>query len=630
MAKTIRKLFDFPFLLLTCLLCGCQPDLTEVPNPVSDKATLSKEFDINSIETNPNKNLYFGDLHVHTSLSFDAIVAGTLTNCDEAYRYAKGNEIEIFGRKVKLRRPLDFCAITDHAELMGESYSVLTEGAPGYNSLVSRYFRSIFKTDSPLGVDTTKQRKLFNRLMSSAAEPSRTHPFFFKGYETTMKAWDITLDAAEKHYRPGEFTTFAGFEWTLAEGMAHLHRNIIFRDMMVPDYPMSSLEVRNEKELWDWMADIQKDGATLLAIPHNTNLAEGGAFLDTDPSGTPITKEYGQMRQDFERLVEVHQVKGNSEVHAAFWKNDEFADFENHSTGKLAKNDYVRYGLKRGLHHQSKLNVNPFKLGMIGSTDTHNGTPGNTEEDDEQIGNKGILDIDPLNRKVADWALDQSQKVHEVVNPGGLVAVWAGANTREHIYDALHRREVYATSGNRIKLRFFGGIGFNAALNDPDEVITDAYNKGVPMGSDLDRTERKPQFLIWAEKDGMGANLDRIQVIKGWCGKDAVVYEEIYNVALSDDRTLDANGNVPDNGATVNMETGEWSRDKGAEELKVIWTDEDFDPNAYAFYYVRVLEVPTASWRLWDRIRYGIAYTEKDRLIIQERAWSSPIWYSPK
>ena len=599
-----------------------------VPNPISDKATLSKNFNLSEVETNPNKNLYWGDLHVHTGLSFDAFFSGTLTTCDEAYRYAKGETIEIYGRPVKLREPLDFCAITDHSELMGESYCVTTEGTPGYNSLINKYFRSIFKTDSPLGVDTAKQWKIFSRIMNQAEEPSRSHPFFFQGYETTATAWQITLDAAEKHYEPGKFTTLAGFEWTLAEGRAHLHRNIIFKNLVVPDYPVSSLEARNEEELWNWMQESTDAGAKLLAIPHNTNLAEGGAFQATDWQGNPITKEYAQMRQDFERLVEVHQVKGNSEVHAAFWKNDEFSGFENHTFTPNEQN-YVRYGLKKGVQINKNLGINPFKHGMIGSTDTHSSTPGNTEENDKEIGNKGIVDIDPLNRTFDRWPLDQSQRVDEVVNPGGLVAVWADANTRSHIYNALERREVYATSGNRIQLRFFVGNGFDTSTEDIDDLITQAYDLGVPMGQDMVYNHEKPQFLIWAKRDENGANLDRIQVIKGWCDSDGAMYEEIFDVALSDGRSLNADGQVPDNGATVNMETGEWSRDKGDDEMKVVWTDEGFDPDQYSFYYVRVLEVPTASWRLLDQVRYGMDHSSSNDLVIQERAWSSPIWYSP-
>ena len=429
---------------------------------------------------------------------------------------------------------------------------------------------------------------------------------------------------------PGKFTTLAGYEWTLTgPELSHLHRNIIFRDMKVPDYPMSSLELRNEEELWKWLREITSKGATVLAIPHNSNLSNGGMFTDTDPQGKPIDSAYAQLRQNFEPLVEVHQAKGNSEVSAAFWKNDEFSGFENHTMIVPKERNYVRYALKKGLEYQAKLGVNPFKYGMIGSTDTHDGTPGNTEENDTFIGNNTIIDFFPQSRRNENWPLDPSQKVYQALNPGGLVAVWAEANTRGYIYDALKRKEAYATSGNRIQVRFFCGYGYKDHYDSYDELVKDGYSKGVPMGGNAPKKSgQAPQFIVWALKDPDGANLDRIQIIKGWY-KNGKTREKIFNVSLSDGRHLTADGKVPDNGATVNMQTGAWSKDKGDAELKAVWTDPEFDKDAGAFYYVRVLEVPTASWRLWDHIRYGIPYPDNAELVIRERAWSSPIWYTP-
>lgn len=616
--NSIRWLL-FVSAILFCSACGSKQD--PPANPIRDKSSLSKEFDESSIPTNPNNNLYWGDLHVHTCLSFDAYFSGTLASADDAYKYAKGQTISIFGRDVRLREPLDFCAITDHSELMGETYSISTKGAKGHNSIAAMFIRSIYQTDSPLLVDTARQWKIFHMAMSKAEKPTRSHPSFFYGYETTMQAWDVTVDAAEQHYRPGVFTTFAGFEFTLMTGRAHLHRNVIFRDMNVPAYPISSIEAANEKDLWNWMRDATKNGSTLMSIPHNTNLSEGHAFDGKDREGNPISKEYAEMQANFEKLVEIHQVKGNSEVHTAFWKNDEFADFENHTFGEVDKQNYVRYGLQKGMQMQRELGVNPYKMGFIGSTDTHNSTPGNTEEDDEQIGNKGVTDIDAINRSFDRWPLDMKQKTREVINPGGLVAVWAPANTRGHIYDALAKREVYATSGNRIQLRFFGGKDFDPSLPH-ENMIANSYQNGVPMGSDLPMVDGKPQFLVWAKKAEFGANLERVQIIKGWCDKDGGIYEETFDVAVSPNELVSGV-------EAVNMETGEWNNNHGSEELKTVWTDEDFNPEDFAFYYVRVLEVPTASWRLWDQIRFGYDYSKEKNLVIQERAWSSPIWYTP-
>jgi hypothetical protein len=595
-------------ILIFCLViafsnCNNSKNSEPVNNLISDKATLSKNFDESSIAVTPERNLYFGDLHVHTALSVDAYIGGTLTSPEDAYRFAMGDAISIFGKQVKLRKPLDFAAVTDHSEMLGEMYSLQTPDAPNHNSFVAKYLRSIYKTNSSLGVDTAKQRKVFNMILKRAGKAGRTHPGFFAGYETTKTAWEIELSAAEKFYRPGLFTTFAGYEWTLTgEKTSHLHRNIIFRDLIVPDYPLSSLELRDEEQLWKWLKEITAKGATVMAIPHNSNLSDGFMFTDFDPRGNPIDKTYAELRQKFEPLVELHQVKGNSEVHAAFWKNDEFAGFENHSEQPPLEKNYIRYALKKGLEYEATIGVNPFKYGVIGSTDTHNGTPGNSEENDEYIGNKTILDFFPEGRRNENWALAQSQKVYQAVNPGGLVAVWADANTRGHIYDALKRKESYSTSGNRIQLRFFGGYGFASEYFSYDEMVKDGYSKGVPMGGDLHlKPGESPEFIIWAMKDPDGANLDRIQVIKGWY-KNGKLEEKIFNVALSDGRKTDENGNVPDNGATVNIKTGEWSNNKGSIVLKTVWKDPEFDKDAKAFYYLRVLELPTASWRLWDQI----------------------------
>ncbi|MEZ5004514.1 MAG: DUF3604 domain-containing protein [Chitinophagales bacterium] len=611
------------------ILSGCKySHKKQITNSLSDKTLFAKAEKENEVPLNTLKSVYWGDLHMHTSLSVDAFIGGTLTNADQAYQFAKGEPIDMFNTKVKIRQPLDFCAVTDHAEMLGEMYTVQYKGAPGFNSIAARYLRSIRDDDSEFGIDTVKQQKIIKRFMKEADGELR-HPRFFKGYETTRSAWQLTLEAAEEHYDPGSFTTFAGYEWTLGGGFTHMHRNIIFRDMMVPDYPLSSVELTDEEQLWNYLSSISNAGATVMAIPHNSNFSNGGLFTETMPNGQPYTKEYAQLRSEFEPIVEVHQAKGNSEVHASLWTTDEFADFENYSANEIQKNNYLRYVLEQGLVHEEHLGINPFKYGMIGSTDTHNGTPGNTEENDTFIGNHTYLDFKPEGRRNNKWALDENMKIHEVVNPGGLVAVWAEANTRGHIYDALKNKEVYATSGNRIEVRFFAGYDFNGVYGNHDEMLADAYTNGVPMGGNLNHSkDQSPEFIVWAKKDPLCANLDRIQIIKGWV-EAGEIKEEIFNVALSDGRVLNDDGSVPDNGAKVNMKTGEWSTDKGAEELMTIWKDPGFNPDQRCFYYVRVLELPTASWRLWDQIRYGIEYPADADLVIQERAWSSPIWYSP-
>ena len=596
------------------------PITDPVDNPIRDRATTSADIDESSIPTEAQRNLYWGDMHVHTNMSFDAYIGGAGSSPSDAYRFAKGETINILREDVTIKRPLDFAAVTDHSEFLGELYTVHTKGAPGHYSAMAMYFRSI-------GLDTVKMRKLFevnaNRLKS---EPS--HIPFFQGFETTKKAWDIILDAAEEHYQPGKFTTFAAYEWTLGASKSHIHRNVFFRDMVVPDYPLSALEANNENELWASLEQYTKGGATVLAIPHNSNLSVGGAFMDK-------TKATALTQSKWEPLVEIHQGKGNSEVHPNFWQTDEFAEFETYAYNGKTEKDYVRYALKKGLEYKESFGVNPFKFGIIGSTDTHDGIPGNTEEYGDFIGNHAFLDNNAENRSSRRWILEPGtgKQVFDAVNPGGLMAVWSEANTRGHIFDAMQRKETYGTSGGRIQVRFFGGYNFDNQYDSYESLVADGYAKGVAMGGDLPQLnpatdkQASPSFIVWANKDSEGANLDRIQVIKGWY-KDGQLEEKIYNVAVSDNRVIQADGSVAAIEAPVNMETGAWDRSKGAVSLQTVWKDPDFDPASSAFYYLRVLEIPTARYTLWDKIRHGVTYPDRAALTTQERAWTSPIWYN--
>ncbi len=600
--------------------------LDDVPNPVSDKATVSKTLNETDVTVYPLNEAFFGDLHVHTRFSFDAYIGNCVASPTDAYIFAKGNTIEILGRQVKLRRPLDFAAVTDHSEFLGELYTIQNSDERGHNALLARVFRSV-------RTDTVRMRQLFDQIRTRPHNRERQHFNFFQGYETTKKAWMETLLAAEEHYQPGTFTTLAGYEWTNTHGHGHLHRNVIFRDMVVPDYPVSALEARTPEDFWKSLEVYTQEGSKVLAIPHNSNLSKGFMFPQTKLDGSPIDVDYVTMSNRYEPLVEIHQAKGNSEVHAEFWENDEFADFENSSFLPAQKNNYVRDALKRGLKYEAELGVNPYKYGLIGSTDTHNATSGNTEENDDFIGNHSRIDENAESRRNSEWVLtaseaDYGRKTYQALNPGGLVAVWAQSNTRGDIWDALERKEAFATSGGRIKVRFFGGYDFKSQYTLYEELVQAGYNKGIPMGGDLSEN-KTPSFIIWAQKDAESANLDRIQVIKGWY-KDGELHEKIYNVALSDNRKLNSDGTVPDNGATVNMETGEWDKSKGAIELQTVWTDPDFDASARCFYYLRVLELPTARYTLIDEIRDGVKYPESTKRTIRERAWSSPIWYSPK
>jgi len=626
----MTKKFWSTIILLAIILLGWRfykflnpsaPDLDFVENSIRDRAVKDWAKLEKSIPPNTNRNAYFGDLHVHTKYSFDAFIGGVSAGPDEAYQFAKGGEINVLDKLVKIQRPLDFTAVTDHSEYLGEMYSAQHKEAKGYATLPARYLRSLDR-------DTAKQRELFNR-MRNVSDPSkvRNHPNFFRGFKTTMSAWDRAIEAAEKHYTPGTFTTFAGYEWTLGKNVfskrAHLHRNVIFRDMNVPDYPVSAFEARDEIALWESLDEYRSGGSTVLAIPHNSNISHGMMFPFRQPDGKEIDSNYVETRNFNEPLVEIHQAKGNSEVHPKIWTSDEYADFEMYEEEDIPnENNFIRNALKRGLKYKEELGTNPYEYGLIGSTDTHNGTPGNTEEDDDYQGNKLITDTDLNNRLTSDWILNTSIKTYNAINPGGLIGVWAEANTRPYIYDAMARKETYATSGGRVMVRFFAGYDYSENYKSYDAMVTDGYAKGVAMGQHIKaKSHVSPEFLIWASKDPLGANLDRIQIIKGWY-EDEVLNEQIIDVVVSENA-------VDQEDEVVNLKTGEIDLSKGQSILFTKWRDSEFDANVQTFYYLRVLEVPTPRYTLWDEIKYDVTYPADMKRTIRERAWSSPIWYYP-
>jgi len=590
-------------------------NLEAIENNISDRATKNWTELESAVLKNEQRNVYFGDMHIHTGYSFDAFIGGIIAHPEDAYKYAKGNTIDILGQSSKLERPLDFAAVTDHSEYFGELYSIQNQGAPAYNAMLPRYFRS-------LEGDTIKQRQLFLTLLRRVGRTNKSHLDFFQGYKTTMKTWDVEIAAAEENYNPGKFTTFAAYEWTSGVGVAHNHRNVFFKDMIVPDYPVSAIEAPSVTQLWKSLEVFRNGGATVMAIPHNPNLSEGFAFEDSYPDGRPIDLEYARLSNLNEPLAEIHQAKGNSEVHASLWQNDEYADFENYSQGEPKKNNYIRHMLKKGLEYEDKLGTNPYQFGLIGSTDTHNATPGNTEEDDAFIGNHAGVDLAAQERATRAWILDTTMSVYETVNPGGLMAVWSQANTRPEIYEAMQRKETYATSGTRIQVRFFAGYDMNEEASTYNELVADGYNNGVHMGSTLKSKAAtgSPTFSYWATKDPEGANLKKIQVIKGYYENDEIK-EEIYDLSTSQ--------NVVPEGNEVDLTTGEWNTENGSAALQGYWQDPNFDPATRAFYYLRVLEVKTPRWNLWDEIKYDVKYPDSTPKTIHERAWSSPIWVTP-
>lgn len=583
-----------------------------------------KHHSTNNTTSNPLRDAYFGETHMHTAYSLDAYIGGTRLTPDDAYRIAKGETVIIDGKKHSRKRPLDFVAVTDHAEYLGEMYSTLVEGAPGHDQDLLRQLRNLQTLEE-------KQQWFLKYVVENNRGTTPRHPSFFAGPETVKSAWQVAIDAAERNNVPGKFTAFVAYEWSGAPNGGNLHRNIIYRDAQVPDMPMSYIDINREDGLWDWMAKHEAQGMKALAIPHNSNASKQMMFPDLDASGKPIDREYAQRRQHFEPLVEMMQIKGNSEVHRKFWAGDEFADFENadsiqkYSDRVFSKRDFVREGLKLGVAFEKQLGTNPFKYGIIGGTDNHNGIPSDVAED-SFVGGHGPEDGTLERRRtggVGGWIDGKDLSI------GSLAGVWATENTRAAIWDAMKRRETFATSGPRMKIRLFGGVELPASPDDPKKLVEQGYELGVPMGSDLGSIAAAPTFTVYAMKDADGANLDRIQLIKGWVDSNGKTHEEIINVAWSGDRKPDSNGLLPAVGNTVDLKTAKYTNNIGAATLMGSWTDKNFDPEQHAFYYARALEIPTPRWSTYDAVRNNLPLLEDVAATIQERAWSSPIWYKP-
>ena len=578
-----------------------------------------------AVKKNPLKDAYFGETHLHTSYSLDAFIGGARLSPDDAYRFAKGEKVTLSGREHNIGKPLDFAAVTDHAEFIGEMLSAQVEDAKGYDNEQLVELRGLTSFD--------EQEAWFIKYVQGPARAGAMgHPLFWAGEETTSSAWQMMVDTAQKHYEPGVFTTLVGFEWTSAPNGGNMHRNVLFRDLVVPEVPISAIDTTDEEKLWDWMEVQEANGSTLLAIPHNSNASKGFMFEPVDNSGKPVDAAYSERRARYEPLIEMIQVKGNSEVAASLWPADEFADFENApsitmSSGRTyEKPDFVRWAVIKGLAYQREFGANPYKLGFVGGTDSHNGTPGDVAETN-YVGSHGAADKTIEERRTGEivgW-IDSRD-----TSPGGLAGVWAPKNTRAAIYDALAARESFVTSGTRIRPRFFGGVDLSPKPSDPVALVQEGYGKGVPMGGTLTGLGVPPTFTVHAMKDPDGANLDRIQIIKGWVDAQGEPQERIINVVWSGNRSSDANGGLPPVGNTVDVEKATYTNDIGMPQLIGSWTDDDFDPKQPALYYVRILEIPTPRWTTYDAVRNGLPLLPDVPSTIQERAWTSPIWYTPK
>ncbi len=576
-------------------------------------------------DPNPLRNAYFGETHMHTAFSLDAYIGGTRLMPADALSYAKGESVTLpDGTVAQHKRPLDFAAVTDHAEYMGEMYSTMFEDAPGHDNDDLEELRNMTDIEA-------RQQWFFKYVISSNRSATPSHPPFYAGPATTKTAWQVIVDAAEQANDPGTFTAIIGFEWSAAPNGANLHRNVLFRDDNVPPTVPSYIEINQEERLWDWMQEQEAEGRHLLAIPHNSNASKGRMFPDVDSFGDPVDLNYARKRQHFEPLIEMMQVKGNSEVHRKFWAADEFADFENadsiqKNSGRIfRKRDFVRGGLIEGIAQEASLGANPFKYGFIGGTDNHNGLMSAVAED-TFFGAHGPEDGSVERRRTGDvlgWIDGKDLSI------GSIGGVWAIENTRAAIFDAMKRRETFATSGPRIKVRMFGGVDLTPPAG-PKAMVEQGYLLGTHMGGNLPPIVTAPTFTVYAEKDALGANLDRIQIIKGWVDINGDTNEKVIDVVWSGDRVVDgATGKLASVGNTVDLETALFTNDIGASTLMGSWTDQNFDPQEGAFYYARAIEIPTPRWSTYDAVRNGLPLLEDAPATIQERAWGSPIWYAP-
>ena len=570
------------------------------------------------------ERVYFGDLHLHTAVSFDAYLFKTTATPEDAYGFAQGKPLKgPNGGVSTIDRPLDVLAVTDHAETMGVMRASGDPASPLYDTPLAKAARDPDPTVSG-GAFKSIIAAAKNGKMGDMFEPALTR-------KTVEDAWAREVEAANRNYHPGKFTTFIAYEWSSAPETKNLHRNVIFRGGTAP-LPFSSLDSVRPEDLWSWLERQRQDGYQVLAIPHNSNMSDGAMFATVDSDGKPLTAEYAKRRRRNEPVVEITQLKGQSETNPILSPNDEFADFEvvDERVGSGIKvtqfhGGYVRDAYRTGLTMQESQGFDPYKFGVVGASDSHAGlTPTRA---DRYNGAHGMADASAAIRLACGFC----KGANDLRRFGamGLTAVWARQNTREDIWDGLARKETYATSGPRMKVRFFGGWNLASVTPGQANWVEGGYAKGVPMGSDLPKLSghRGPQFVVWAVKDPDGANLDRVQIVKVW-SKGGKNDEKVIDVAWSGTRKRDPKtGKVPSVGNTVDVKAASYSNTIGAVELKGKWRDPDFDPKAPAAYYVRVLEIPTPRWSTYDAKTTGKPIPEGLPAAVQQRAYTSPIWY---
>ncbi len=622
------------------------PALAQDPVPpkeaLRDAFPAQKHFSPYAGRNFPTR-VFWGDTHLHTSMSMDAGAFGARLTPEDAYRFARGEELtSSTGLKVKLSRPLDFLVVADHSDNMG-FFPRLYAGEPALLAdPTGKRWYDMVQEGGQKGVEAAveiivafSQNKFPPALASLPGSPAY------------RSAWEETIKAAEKYDNPGRFTAFIGYEWTSNTGGNNLHRVVIYRDggdkasVMDPYTALKPLGSDNPRDLWKWMQTYkEKTSGRLLAIAHNGNLSNGIMFpLVESFTGKAVDRAYAETRAKWEPLYEVTQIKGDGEAHPYLSPNDEFADYETWDQGNLdlsvaKQNDmlqyeYARSALQLGLQLENKLGVNPYKFGMIGSTDSHTGLA--TAEEENFFGKHSGAEPGPKRWEHPMAKVGDKEYTGWSMVSSGYAAVWARENTREALFDAMMRKETYATTGPRMLVRFFGGWEFteaDAQIRLPGGV---GYTKGVPMGGDLPvrPSGKSPTFLVAALKDPFSGNLDRIQIVKGWLDLRGKTHEKVYDVVWSGNRKVNAKGKLPAVGNTVDVANATWTNTIGSPELITVWNDPDFDPAQKAVYYARVIEIPTPRWTAYEAKRFGVKMPKEVPMVTQERAYTSPIWYTP-
>lgn len=611
------------FIIVSALLgCGGNSNTNEKEEKATEETTATE------VPVDPLKNCYFGDLHLHTVLSADANLFGATLTPEDSYKFAMGEEVEYFGQKVKRIAPLDFLAVTDHSEYLGALVAVRDPKGPFAGTELYRQYTSKEQKDVAKSF-----ADFVSDMSANKPNPELNKPDVIKS------AWQRVINAANTYNKPGKFTALVGYEWTSAPNnknnhAQNLHRCVIFKGDKVPDIPFTSFDSQDPENLWTYLENARKGGSDVLAVPHNGNLSNGLMFDTKTLSGKPLSKEYAERRMTNEPLTEIAQGKGQSETHPTLSPNDEFANYElmetllsSNERANFKKGSYVRQAYGTGQELQEKLGANPFKYGVEGGTDYHSGI--SSSEENNYPGSHGTQDNLAENYKmVLSATTSVGGEPPARLSAAALTGVWAESNTRDAIFDGLKRKECFATSGTRVKVRLFAGWNYTVDLVKQADWVKQAYGGGVPMGADLPAGAGKPKFLVQAIKDPNSGNLDRIQIIKVTT-KNGKSTEKIYDVVWSGARKPDAKGKLPPVGNTVDIKTATYTNNIGAAELIGYWEDPDFDPQSYATYYARVIEIPTPRWSTYLAAKHNLPVSKTVDAVIQERAWTSPIWYSP-